>query len=105
MLWLIVILSAYLLLAIVALGDKYLLAGPPNPKSYSFYVGSLGALSLVLIPFVGFSIPEFNQIVLGLLAGAIFLFAQFWLFTGFEHFEASRVVPAIGGLLPLLLLV
>jgi len=101
MLWLVVILSAYFLFAIVALGDKYLLAGPPNPKSYSFYVGTLGVLSLVLIPFVGFSIPEFNQIVLGLLAGAIFLFAQFWLFTGFEHFEASRVVPAIGGLLPL----
>jgi len=101
MLWLVVILSAYFLFAIVALGDKYLLAGPPNPKSYSFYVGTLGALSLVLIPFVDFSIPEFNQIVLGLLAGAIFLFAQFWLFTGFEHFEASRVVPAIGGLLSL----
>lgn len=101
MLWLVVILSAYFLFAIVVLGDKYLLAGPPNPKSYSFYVGTLGVLSLVLIPFVGFSVPEFNQIVLGLLAGAIFLFAQFWLFTGFEHFEASRVVPAIGGFLPL----
>ena len=101
MLWLIVAISSYFLLALVALGDKYLLAGPPNPKSYSFYVGTLGVLSLVLIPFVGFSVPELNQIILALLAGIFFVFGQFELFTGLEYFGASRVMPAIGGLLPL----
>jgi drug/metabolite transporter (DMT)-like permease len=99
--WLIVAISAYFLLAIVALGDKYLLAGPPSPKSYSFYVGVLGILVLLLIPFVGFSIPSLSQIILSFLAGSIFIFALFGLYTGFEHFEASRVLPAIGGFLPL----
>jgi len=99
--WLIVTISAYFLFAITALGDKYLLAGPPNPKSYSFYVGILGILVLFLIPFVGFSIPETTQIILSLLAGSIFIFALFGLYTGLENFEASRIVPAIGGLLPL----
>lgn len=101
MLWLIVVISAYFLFAISTLGDKYLLAGPPNPKSYSFYVGTLGILVLILIPFVDFSIPEISQIFLSLLAGAVFIFALFGFYTALENFEASRVVPAIGGLLPL----
>jgi len=101
MLWLFIIISAYFLFAITALVDKYLLIGPPNPKIYSFYVGTLGILVLLLIPFVGFSIPSFWQIILSLLAGILFLLALFTLYTALEHFEFSRVVPAIGGILPL----
>ena len=101
MLWLAVAISAYFLFALVALGDKYLLAGPPNPKSYSFYVGTLGILVLVLIPFVDFSIPEVSQVFLSLLAGVVFILALFGLYTALENFEVSRIVPAIGGLLPL----
>jgi drug/metabolite transporter (DMT)-like permease len=101
MLWLLITISAYFLFAVVALGDKHLLSGPPNPKSYSFYVGTLGIISLILIPLVGFSIPDAPQILLSLLAGAILIFALFGFYTGLEHFEASRVVPAIGGFLPL----
>lgn len=101
MLWLIITILAYFILALVALGDKFLLAGPPNPKIYSFYVGILGILALVLIPFVGFSIPDIGTILLSFLAGAIFVLALFGLFQGLEHFEASRIVPAIGGLVPL----
>ena len=101
MLWLIVIIVAYFLFAIVALGDKYLLAGPPNPKSYSFYVGVLGGLVLVLIPFVGFSIPAFYQVLFCFLAGAMFIFALLGMFEGLEKFEASRIIPAVGGILPL----
>lgn len=101
MLWLTVIIFAYLIFAVTSLIDKYLLAGPPNPKSYSFYVGVLGISVLVLAPFVGFSVPQTSQILLSLLAGAIFIFAFFWFYTGLENFEASRIVPAIGGVLPL----
>ncbi len=101
MLWLIVIISAYFLFAVVALGDKYLLAGPPSPKIYSFYVGVLGIAAIILIPFVEFSVPEVGQLGLALLAGAIYIVALFGLYNGLEHFEISRVVPAIGGLLPL----
>lgn len=101
MLWLIVAISSYFLLAIVALIDKYLLTGPPNPKSYSFYVGTLGILALILIPFVGFSLPDLFQIFLSLLAGVFFILALFGLYQALENFEASRIVPAISGLLPL----
>ena len=101
MLWLIVIIVAYFLFAITVLGDKYLLAGAPNPKSYSFYVGILGGLVLVLIPFVGFSMPAFYQVLFCFLAGAMFIFALLGMFEGLEKFEASRIIPAIGGITPL----
>lgn len=101
MLWLIITILAYFLLALAALGDKYLLTGPPNPKVYSFYVGLLSILVLLLIPFVDFILPDLWIILLSLLAGAVFIFALYGFFQGLEHFEASRVVPAIGGLVPL----
>lgn len=102
MLWLIVTISAYLILAIVSLVDKYLLVGPiPNPKVYTFYIGTLGILVLILTPFVGFYIPEFSQIILSLLAGAFFIYGIFWLNSALRLFEASRVIPAIGGILPI----
>lgn len=102
MLWLIVTISAYLILAIVFLVNKYLLIGPfPNPKAFAFYVGVLGILILILVPFVNFYIPEISQIILSLIAGAIFIFALFWFYKALNLFEASRVVPAIGGFTPL----
>lgn len=99
--WLIVIILAYFLFAFVSLGDKYLLKGPPNPKTYTFYVGVLGILILLLAPFIGFFVPSAFEILLCLLAGAIYVFAILATFEGLEKFEASRIIPAIGGFLPI----
>jgi len=101
MLWFLVTISAYFLLAIVALVDKYLLVGPiPSPKLYSFFIGILSILALFLIP-LGFLIPEPLEIATSLLAGAVYIFALLGFFSSLQQFEASRVVPAIGGILPL----
>lgn len=100
--WLAVTISAYFVLAVVFLIDKYLLTGSiPNPKIYTFYIGVLGILALLLIPFVNFSIPEPSQIFLSLLAGALFICGILWFNKALKQFEASRVVPAVGGILPL----
>jgi len=101
MLWLPIIVSAYFIFAVNNLIDNFLLLGPPNPKSYSFYVGTLGILVLLLIPFVNFSVPETNQIILALVAGVLYVLALFSLFYSLEYYEPSRVVPAIGAILPL----
>lgn len=102
MTWLLAAISAYLILAIVQLVDKYLLSGSiPGPKVFSFYVGTLGILFLIVIPFVDFYIPDTSKIILSLLAGAIFLYALSWFYKALQLFEASRVIPAIGGLVPL----
>jgi len=102
MLWLIVTISFYFILAAVFLIDKYLLTSSiPNPKFYTFYVGALGIFVLIFIPFVGFYVPSFFQIILAILAGAIYIYALFWFYKSLQLFEASRVVPAISGLVPL----
>ena len=100
--WLTVAVAAYLILAVVFLVNKYLLAGPlPNPKVFTFYVGILGILVLLIIPFTGFFIPSSFQIFLSLLSGALFIYALFWQYKALHLFEVSRVIPAIGGLVPL----
>ncbi len=102
MTWLVITILSYFILAVVFLVDKYLLTSSiPNSKVYVFYVGILGILSLILAPFVGFYIPGISQIILGLLAGATFIFGLFWFYKGLSLFEASRIVPAVGGLIPL----
>lgn len=100
--WLLVTISFYLILAVVFLVDKYLLTGSiPNPHVYTFYIGFLSISVLIFVPFVRFYIPTFSQIILALLAGAIFIYALFWFYKSLQLFEASRVIPAITGLVPL----
>lgn len=99
--WLVVIVLSYFLFAIVSLVDRYLLIGPPNPKIYTFYVGVLGILALLLVLFVGFSVPGVYEIIFCLLVGAVYVFALFFLFSGLEQFEASRIIPGMGGFLPI----
>ncbi len=99
--WLLIILIAYFLIALTNLGDKYLLVGAPNPKDYSFFVGMLGIVVLLVMPFVGFALPFFNQLILALIAVAVFILAVFTLYNALEYFEASRVIPALGGFIPL----
>ncbi|HUW71711.1 MAG TPA: hypothetical protein VMV66_00735 [Candidatus Humimicrobiaceae bacterium] len=99
--WLIITVLAYFFLAVVSLFDRYFLVGPvPNPKTYTFYVGILWFfLSLVFLPFITF--PENNLLLLGLAAGLIRIIAVFFLTKSIVESEISRVVPAIGGLLPI----
>jgi len=100
--WLLVAISAYFLFATVSLVDKYLLAGPlPNPKVYAFYVGILGLLVLFLVPFVGFYYPGPFEVSLAFLSGAFFIFGLFWLYKAIRTFEVSRIIPAVGGTLPI----
>lgn len=102
MLWLSVAIFAYFLLALVFLVDKYLLVGPiPNPRVYAFYIGILQALVFLLIPFVDFLFLGFFYVFLGLASGVFFILALFWFYKGLQVFEPSRIVPAMGGLMPI----
>jgi drug/metabolite transporter (DMT)-like permease len=100
--WLIVTILAYFFLAIVSLFDRYFLVGAiPNPKTYTFYVGILWFfICLFLIPF-GITRPGLSLIILGLFTGLIRIFAILFLTKAIVKSEVSRVVPAIGGLLPI----
>lgn len=101
MTWILVVISSYFIYAIVNLVDKYLLVGPlPSARVYAFYLGTLSILALFLIP-LGFTIPNYPQLLLSLLAGAISIFAILGFFRALRLFEISRVLPAVGGLMPL----
>jgi drug/metabolite transporter (DMT)-like permease len=99
--WLIISICSYFLLAVVALVDKYLLGRAlVSPKMYAFYVGVGGILVLVFVPF-GFFLPEPSIIIFALLAGIFHILGIFITFKAIQLFEVSRVIPAIGGFLPL----
>lgn len=99
--WLFITILAYFFLALSSLFDRYLLAGPmQNPQAYAFFVGILGVFALALVPF-GFEICALNQVLLSLLAGAAWILAVFLLYLATYQSEVSRVVPAIGGFLPI----
>ncbi len=102
MLWLVIAILAYLILAVVFLIDKYLLVGSiSNPKVYAFYVGVLGIAVLLLFPFIEFSILANRYLIFALIAGASFVLGTLWFFKGLKLFEPSRMVPAVGGILPI----
>ncbi len=101
MLWLLITILAYFILAVVFLVDKYLLtSGIPNPKLYAFFSGFAGLSLLVLIPFIHFVIPGPWLIILSFIGGAAYVYALYWFFKGLREFDASRIVPATGGLVP-----
>ncbi|MDO8622185.1 MAG: EamA family transporter [bacterium] len=100
-LWLLVVIGAHLLNAVAFLIDKFLLAKTvPKPSVYAFFVGALGGLTFVLLPF-DFQIPTAGQAVLDFAAGATFVLALLLFFTALKRGEASRIVPYIGGTIPI----
>lgn len=102
MLWLIVTIFSYLISAVVFLIDKYLLTGPiSNPKIYAFYIGVLGSAVVLFLPFTDFYVLEPLQLLLAFISGASFILAILWFFKGLKLFDSSRIVPAIGGILPI----
>lgn len=104
--WFLVAILSYFLLAAVFLADKWLLVGPiSSPKIYAFYIGILQILVFPLIFFVDFVIPEPFQIILAIASGFFFILALYWFYRGLQIFEPSRIVPAVGGFLPIFILI
>ena len=103
--WLFIVISAHFLYAGVFIIDKYLLKkGFPNPLNYAFWMGIFSIVVLALMPF-GFSVPSTNQIVISLVTGIVWLLAAIAFYTALRKGESSRVVPIVGGFIPLFTLV
>lgn len=98
--WLLIVLIGHILNALAFLMDKFLLAKKiTSPFVYAFFIGALGILGVILIPF-GFYVPGVGEIVRALLSGATFVLALIFFFAGLKKNEASRVVPLTGGFVP-----
>ena len=100
--WILVALFAYFLVGLEVILDKFLLTSKKvsHPAVYAFYSGLLSSFALVLIPFGVKFIP------LGLAAkyiffGFIFVYGILCLFFAINKSEASRVIPVVGAIVPI----
>jgi len=98
--WLLIIILANLFFALASLGDKLILSGRPNPKSYTFYVGILSLLAVLLIPFANFSLPDSFGFIWITLGSLIYILGLYSLYSALERFEVSKVVATVGAVQP-----
>lgn len=93
--------SAYFLLALAGLIDKVLLKTViVSPRAYAFFVGILGILALVFLPFgVGWP-TQVRFLLAALLSGAVSVYALWAFYSALKDFEPSRVITAVGALTP-----
>ncbi|MEI7890378.1 MAG: hypothetical protein WCI36_00255 [bacterium] len=100
--WIIIAISAYLLGAFAVLTDKFLLGSKriSSPQVYTFYVGIFGLGAFLFAPF-GFAVPSADQIMLSLIAGAVYIAGIFAINISISKAEASRVTPVVFSVVPI----
>jgi len=105
MMWLLIIVLAYVLFGFASFCDKLLLAGRPEPKSYTFYVGIFSLAVLVLLPFTKFVFPAGYGIFWTALVALVHLLGLYSMYSGLEHFEVSKVIATIGATQPIFIFI
>jgi len=105
MTWIYFAVSAYLLLAISGVIDKFLVSKVVrHPAAYAFYIGITGPFSLLLAPF-GLKMISVSDFYIAAVAGACFVLGMYYYFTAVSKASVSRILPIFGGLLPLFTLI
>ncbi len=106
--WLSITLLAYFLNAVAMVIDKTILKQKiNNPFVYTFYVAALGTLLIVLLLPLAYFLslkliwPGWSQFYISLLAGGAFSIGLIFMYAILRKYDASRIVPIIGGLTPI----
>lgn len=115
-LWLWLVVVGQLVMAVVAIIDKYVITSKTTalrPFSYAFWISVLSSgsvavflLGWVPVPIEGLSFPSFANVeapslvvfALSVTAGYAFFSALLSFFTALKRSDASDVVPVVGGL-------
>ncbi|PIW37350.1 MAG: hypothetical protein COW24_00570 [Candidatus Kerfeldbacteria bacterium CG15_BIG_FIL_POST_REV_8_21_14_020_45_12] len=113
--WLLAVLIGHLLNAVSFVLDKVLLTKSiQNAYAFTFFIGLLGLAALGLAPFgatflgipgfnviaFDFTIPTAGSLLLNLIVGALFTLALLCFFLAMRGQEATRLVPFVGGSVP-----
>jgi drug/metabolite transporter (DMT)-like permease len=99
--WLVIAISAYLINAGVYVADKFLLSKKIHSSvTYAFYVGIWSIFNLCLLVF-DFWLPTWQELILDLSAGALFVATLVFWYKALHQSEATRVVPIVGALVPI----
>lgn len=104
--WIFIAISAYFLIALQTVLDKFLLTSNrvAEPATYTFFVGLMSIFTFVLFPF-GFHSIGAEQFTWSIISGIVFIYGIFCLFTAIEKNEASRVTPVVGSIIPIATLI
>lgn len=92
---------AYFLVAIEVILDKFLISSKKvsHPAIYTFYVGMMSLFAFMFFPF-GFHLLSFKHALLSIISGIVFVYGLLALFYAIEKSEASRVMPVVGAVIP-----
>lgn len=103
--WILLVTGAYLLLAVANVSDKIFLKSLfRHPAVLACVIGGIGMISVFLIPFGQFGWPGTFYCFSLILAGVCFVFALLFFFHALSAEEASRVIPYVGALIPIITL-
>jgi len=98
--WLAVALTAYLILAVVNLLDKFLVDRVlPSSRAYAFVACVLGLLLFLIAPWF-LAWPGWLLFLFNLVNGALFAIALWLLYEALRRGEAARTLVVVGGLTP-----
>ncbi len=98
--WLILTILSYLMLAIVNLGDKFIVDKLlKDGKAYAFIVGFLSSFVLIFSPWF-LEWPGFFVFFISILSGIFFILALWSMFEALKRDDASRVVVVVGSVIP-----
>jgi len=99
--WLLFIISAHLLAALVFIADKHILSREVKaPIVYAFYNGILSIFVLFLIP-LATSGTQIKILIAALVAGILFTIAVIFFYLAIEKNPTSRIIPLIGTMVPI----
>jgi drug/metabolite transporter (DMT)-like permease len=98
--WIIVAVSAYLLLAVANLLDKFVVDSVlKNSKAYAFVACLMGLIIFIGAPWF-LEWPSWPLFAFNLVVGAIFALALWLLYEALRRGEAARILVFIGGATP-----
>jgi len=99
--WLIAAISAYFVLAIVNVADKFVLEKVvQGPRTYTFLVGASGAAVILIAPWF-LSWPGLGLFLFNLFVGSLFAGGIFFLYSALKGHEASQIFTLVGGTVPI----
>jgi len=99
--WLMIAITSYFINAGVYVADKFLLSKKIHSSiTYAFYVGIWSIFNFCLLIFAPW-VPNFQELLVDLLAGGLFLITLIFLYKALHQSEATRVVPIVGALTPI----
>jgi len=99
--WIFISVISYFINAGVYVSDKFLLSKKFHSSiAYAFYVGIWSIFNFTLLIFDPW-VPSVGELILDLLAGALFFAAMVVWYKALHQSEATRVVPVVGALTPI----